>query len=115
MKVDMQLKTKKPIGLVGFEFANRLREQRSISGRVIPNAPKMVLDTSFLLTQYYKVRIKGKMKQSREKGWVLLDTRWKGRLRVALDYSHQLIFIYLFSYFLMAYQPFVGYLMSKPF
>ena len=27
----------------------------------------MVLDTALLNTQYYKIRIKGKMKQSREK------------------------------------------------
>ena len=32
---------------------------------------KMVLDASFLNTQQYKVRIEGKVKQSREKGSTL--------------------------------------------
>ena len=36
----------------------------SIPGRVIPKTLKMVLDTSLLNTQQYKVRIKGKMEQS---------------------------------------------------
>ena len=39
----------------------------SISGRVIPKTLKIVLDTSLLNTQQYKVRIKGKVNQSREK------------------------------------------------
>ena len=34
-------------------------DQSSISGRVIPKPQKMVLDTSLLNTQDYKVRIKG--------------------------------------------------------
>ena len=43
----------------------------SIPGRVIPKTLKMVLDTSLLNTQQYKVRIKGKMKQSRERSSTL--------------------------------------------
>ena len=43
----------------------------SIPGRVIPKTLKMVLDTSLLNTQEYKVRIKGKLKQSREKSSAL--------------------------------------------
>ena len=39
----------------------------SIPGRVIPKNLKMVLYTSLLNTQQYKVRIKGKVLQSREK------------------------------------------------
>ena len=35
-------------------------------GRVIPKTQKMVLDASLLNTQHYKVRIKGKVEQSRE-------------------------------------------------
>ena len=31
----------------------------------------MVLDASLLNTQYYKVRIKGKVEQSRERGFAL--------------------------------------------
>ena len=38
----------------------------SIPGRAIPKTLKMVLDTSLLNTRYYKVRIEGKVKQSRE-------------------------------------------------
>ena len=38
----------------------------SIPGRVIPKTQKMVLDASLLNTQIYKVRIKGKVEQSRE-------------------------------------------------
>ena len=39
----------------------------SIPGRVIPKTLKMVFDTSLLNTQQYKVRIKGKVEQSRER------------------------------------------------
>ena len=38
----------------------------SIPGRVIPKTLKMVLDTSLLNTQHYKVRIKRKVEKSRE-------------------------------------------------
>ena len=48
------------IGLVGKVFANGPEDLVSIPGRVIPKALKMVLDTSLLNTQQYKVRIKGK-------------------------------------------------------
>ena len=36
-------------------------------GRVIPKTFKMVLDTSLLTTQKYKVRIEGKVEQSSER------------------------------------------------
>ena len=53
----------------------------------------MVLDASLLKTQHYKVRIKGKVKQSRERSSDP-SPRWssysKGSLRVTLDYGHQL-------------------------
>ena len=38
----------------------------SVPGQVIPKTLKMVLDTSSLNTQHYKVCIKGKVEQSRE-------------------------------------------------
>ena len=47
-------------------FTNGLGDQGSISGQVIPNTQKMVLDTALLNAQHYKVRIKGEVKQSRE-------------------------------------------------
>ena len=37
-----------------------------ITGRVIPKTQKRVLDGNLLNTQYYKVRVKGKVEQSRE-------------------------------------------------
>ena len=36
----------------------------SISGRVLPKTQKMVLDVALPSTQHYKVRVKGKVKQS---------------------------------------------------
>ena len=48
------------IGQVGRVFANSLGDLGSIPGRVIPKTFKMVLDTSLLNTQQYKVCIKGK-------------------------------------------------------
>ena len=54
------------IGLAVRVFANRPGDLGSIPGRVIPKTEKMVLDASLLNTQHYKVRIKGKVEQSRE-------------------------------------------------
>ena len=55
------------IGLVGRVFANGPGDMGSIPGCIIPKTLKMVLDASLLNTQQYKVRIKGKVKQSRER------------------------------------------------
>ena len=52
-------------------FANGPGDLGSIPDRVIPKISKMVLDTSLLNTQQYKVRIKGKVKQSRERSCAL--------------------------------------------
>ena len=52
------------IGLVGRVFPNGLGIQGSVPGRVIPKTLKMVLDTTLLNTQHYKVRIKDKVEQS---------------------------------------------------
>ena len=54
------------IGLVGRFFANGPGDLGSISDHVIPKTLKMVLDTSLLKTQQYKVQIKGKVDQSME-------------------------------------------------
>ena len=59
------------IGLVGTLPTNGPGDLGSISGRVIPKTLKMVLDTSLLNTQHYKVRIKGKMEQSKERSSAL--------------------------------------------
>ena len=78
-------------------FANGPGHLGSIPGRVIPKTQKMVLDSSLLNTQHYKVRIKGKVEQSRE-GVAPSLTPWcssyrKGSLRVTLDYGRQLYFL----------------------
>ena len=85
------------IGLAVRVFANGPGDLGSIPGRVIPKTQKMVLDPSLLNTQHYKVRIKGKVEQSRE-GVAPSPTPWcssyrKGSLRVALDFGRQLYFI----------------------
>ena len=48
-------------------FANGPGDRGSIPGRVIPTTQKMVLDAPLLSTQHYKVRIKGKVEQCRER------------------------------------------------
>ena len=47
-------------------FADGPGDRGSISGRV-PKTQKVVLDTSLLNTQNYKVRFEGKVEQSRER------------------------------------------------
>ena len=49
------------ISLVGRVFGNGPGDLASILGHVIPKTLKMVLDTSFLNTQQYKVSIKCKV------------------------------------------------------
>ena len=56
------------------EFANEPGDRGSILGRVIPNTQKMVLDAALLNTQHYKLRIKGKVKQSKKRSSALLYT-----------------------------------------
>ena len=53
------------IGLVGRVSTSGPGDMGSIPRSVIPKTLKMVLDTSLLNTQRYKVRIKGKVEQSR--------------------------------------------------
>ena len=48
-------------------FASGPRDLGSLPGRVIPKTLKMVLNISLFNTQQYKVRIKGKVEQSRER------------------------------------------------
>ena len=52
-------------------FANGPGDLGSILGRVIPKTQKMVFDATWLSTQHYKVRIKGKVEQSRERSCAL--------------------------------------------
>ena len=48
-------------------FSNGSGDLGLIPGGAIPKRLKMVFDATLLNTQNYKVRIKGKMEQSREK------------------------------------------------
>ena len=59
------------INLVGRVFANAPEDLGSIPGGVIPKTLRMVLETSLFNTQWYKVRIKGKVEQSRERSSAL--------------------------------------------
>ena len=52
---------------MGRVFANGPGDLGSISGYIIPNIFKMVLDASLLNIQKYKVPIEGKMEQSWER------------------------------------------------
>ena len=56
---------------MGWVFANAPGDLGSIPGRVIQKTLKMVLDTSLLNAQQYKVSIKGKLEQSRERSSAL--------------------------------------------
>ena len=59
------------IAIVGRVFANGPGDLGSIQGRIIPKTLKMVLDTSLLNTQQYKVRIKGKVGEFKERSSAL--------------------------------------------
>ena len=52
-------------------FANGPGDRGSIPGRVIPKTLKMVLDAALLNTQHYKVKLKGKVEQSKERSSAL--------------------------------------------
>ena len=55
-------------------FTNGPGDQGSIPGQVIPKTQKMVLDPPLLNTQHYKVWIKGKVEQPRERSSALAYT-----------------------------------------
>ena len=59
---------------VGRVFPNGPGDLGSIPGHIIRKTLKMVLDTSLLNTQQYKVRIKGKVEQSWERSSALSYT-----------------------------------------
>ena len=62
------------IGIMVRVLANGPGDLGSILGRVIPKTQKMVLDATLLNTQHYKVRIKGKVEQSKERSSALSYT-----------------------------------------
>ena len=52
-------------------FTHVPRNRCSIPGWIPAKTPKMVLDISLVNTQHYKVRIKGKVEQSRDRSGTL--------------------------------------------
>ena len=82
------------IDLMSKVFANGTGAWGSIPGQVIPKTQKMLLDAALLNTQHYKVRIKGKVEQSREWSSALPTPRcssyWKRSLWVTLNWGWQL-------------------------
>ena len=52
-------------------FFNGLGDRRSLPLRIIPQEEKIIIDTSLLNSQHYKVRIKRKMKQFKERSYSL--------------------------------------------
>ena len=65
---------KPDIGMMVRVFASGRGDLGSIPGCVILKTQKMVLDAALLNTQQYKVGIKSKVKQSRERSSTLPDT-----------------------------------------
>ena len=55
-------------------FANGSGDRDSIPGRVMPKTQKRVVDAALLSTHHSKVRIKGKVEQSREWSSALSNT-----------------------------------------
>ena len=86
-------------GLVGRVFANGPGDVGSIPGRVIPKTFKMVLDASLLNTQQYKVHIKGKVEQSRERSSALPYT--EGRALLAIEKGANFTYICIYAYIYM--------------
>ena len=80
------------IGLVGKVRADGPRNRGSIPGRVIPKTQKMVLDTCLTLNI---IRYVSRIEWSNPGKGVApsltlrCSSCWKGSLRVALDYGHQ--------------------------
>ena len=70
------------ISLMNRVFAYGLGDRGSISGRVIPKTQKMVLDAALPSTQHYKVRVKGKVKQSWEWSGAFLYTSRSPSIKV---------------------------------
>ena len=90
-----------PIGIMVRVFASGPGDQGLIPGWVIPKTQIMILDTSLLNTQYYKVWIKGKSSNPKKRVAASptpqCNSYWKESLWVTLNY-HQLTHIYIYIY-----------------
>ena len=70
----LYLKNLKFIDLVGRVFTIELGSSGSIPSQVMQKTPKMVLDAALINLQHYKVWIKNKVEQSRERSGALPNT-----------------------------------------
>ena len=96
------------MGLMSRVFTNGPGDQDLIPGRVIPKTQKMVLDAALLNTQHYKVRIKGKVEQSKERsstpthtylGVVAIEKGAFGfPLTIVANFTYIYIYIYIYIY-----------------
>ena len=64
----------KTITTIGTVNNNGLGDQGSIPGQVIPKTQKKIFNAFIFNTQYYKVRIKSKVEQSKERSCTLTYT-----------------------------------------
>ena len=89
------------IGIMVSVFTDGLGDWSSIPVRVISKTQKMVLDTTLLDIQLYKVQIKGKQgnpgKRVVRSPTYQCSSYWKGNLQVALNYC-QPTYIYIYIY-----------------
>ncbi len=73
-------------------FSNGSEDQGSIPSRAVPKAQKMLLDAALLNTQHYKVCIKGKVEQCRERSSAPLHIGVVAIKRGAFNFGRQLYF-----------------------
>ena len=80
-------------------FADGSGDRGSIPGRVIPKTQKIVLDAALFNTQHYKVKIKGKVEQSREWScahWIEKDAFGSPLTKVA-NFTYFYMFLFTYS------------------
>ena len=104
MGIDACIYIYRAIDLISRVFANGPWDRGSIPGQVIPKSQKTVLDAVLLNTQHNKLRIKGKVEQSRE--WsgtlsyilVLLLLKREPLVHLGLTSLTLLTYVYIYIY-----------------
>ena len=100
-------------GIVGRVFANGPGDLSSIAGRVIPKTLKMVLDTSLLNSQQYKVCIKSNPRKGvAPSPTTRCSSNCKGSLRVTPNYGGQLYLLTSVNWFHCLFS--IIYLVGSP-
>ena len=105
------------IGLMSRMFANGPGGWGSIPGWIIPKTKIMVLDAALLNTQHYKVRIKGKVEQSRKwssaLGVVAIEKRVFGlpSTKVA-NFSYFFFFLFIISKLVLTFCLFTSVILT---